>query len=76
MRDSLSSDQVAPVLIEEHLQALDRRLSIVLDQLERCVVRIGSESEIFKPEPRIEDYKENEALQPYNSDVDDDDVDF
>lgn len=76
MRDSLATDRLAPVIIEEHLEALDRRLSIIIEQLSRCVTRIGSEEEVFKPEPRIEDYKEKEAMQPYGSDLDDDDFDF
>lgn len=76
MRDSLATDRLAPVIIEEHLEALDRRLSIIIEQLTRCVTRIGSEEEVFKPEPRIEDYKEKEAMQPYGSDLDDDDFDF
>ncbi|XP_054762518.1 extracellular serine/threonine protein kinase FAM20C-like [Lytechinus pictus] len=76
MRDSLATDRIAPVIVEEHLEALDRRLSIILEQLSRCVTRIGSEDEVFKPEPRIEDYKEKEAMQPYGSDLDDDDFDF
>ncbi|XP_072167733.1 extracellular serine/threonine protein CG31145-like [Diadema setosum] len=75
MRESLSRDQVAPIVVEEHLQALDRRLSLILDHLARCVARMGSEEEVFKPEPLLEDYKENQP-QPYDSDVDDDDFDF
>lgn len=37
MRESLSKDPIAPVLAEQHLIALDRRVQIILEELRRCV---------------------------------------
>lgn len=37
MRESLAADPVAPVLLEPHLNALDRRLTIVLSAVQDCV---------------------------------------
>ena len=57
MRESMSRDIITPVVLEAHLQALDRRLAIILEQVQKCIVKLG-ESEVLKPEPRIEDYKD------------------
>ncbi|XP_071041858.1 extracellular serine/threonine protein CG31145-like [Parasteatoda tepidariorum] len=38
MRDSLADDPVAPVLLEAHLKALDRRVAKVLDAIRQCLV--------------------------------------
>lgn len=37
VRESLSNDPIAPVLWEPHLEALDRRLSIVLQAVRHCI---------------------------------------
>lgn len=40
MRESMSSDPVsknAPVLLEPHLEALDRRVGIILTALQDCI---------------------------------------
>jgi len=39
MRRSLSSDPLSPVLSDAHLEALDRRVGIVLDQIHQCLRR-------------------------------------
>lgn len=41
MRESLSRDPLTPVLTEDHLQALDRRLSQVLRTVGTCVKKLG-----------------------------------
>jgi len=37
MRRSLETDPLNPILTEAHLQALDRRIGVVLNQINRCV---------------------------------------
>uniref|UniRef100_A0A2K6GN28 FAM20A golgi associated secretory pathway pseudokinase n=1 Tax=Propithecus coquereli TaxID=379532 RepID=A0A2K6GN28_PROCO len=46
MRESLLEDQLAPVLTEPHLLALDRRLQIILRTVERCIEVYGEQSVI------------------------------
>ncbi|XP_060058627.1 pseudokinase FAM20A isoform X2 [Erinaceus europaeus] len=46
MRESLLEDQLAPVLTEPHLLALDRRLQIILNTVEGCVAAHGERSVI------------------------------
>uniref|UniRef100_A0A8C1IXY6 FAM20A golgi associated secretory pathway pseudokinase n=1 Tax=Cyprinus carpio TaxID=7962 RepID=A0A8C1IXY6_CYPCA len=46
MRESLSRDPLTPVLTEDHLQALDRRLGQVLRTVGKCVKKLG--------EPQVE----------------------
>lgn len=41
MAESLRQDRVAPVLFQPHLQALDRRLRLVLQAVGACVGRAG-----------------------------------
>ncbi|RXN25962.1 pseudokinase FAM20A-like protein [Labeo rohita] len=41
MRESLSRDPLTPVLTEDHLQALDRRLGHVLRTVGKCVKKLG-----------------------------------
>lgn len=37
MRESLTSDPLAPILWEPHLEALDRRVSIILETVRQCI---------------------------------------
>lgn len=37
MKESMSADPVAPVLLNEHLYALDRRVGIILNSLRECI---------------------------------------
>lgn len=37
MRESLATDRLSPVLLEPHLEALDRRLQKVLAMVENCM---------------------------------------
>ncbi|XP_014442643.1 pseudokinase FAM20A [Tupaia chinensis] len=46
MRESLLGDQLAPVLTEPHLLALDRRLHIILQTVEGCIEAHGEQSVI------------------------------
>lgn len=39
LREALAADPLAPVLVEPHLQALDRRLGKVLAVVERCLAK-------------------------------------
>ncbi|KAL0180276.1 hypothetical protein M9458_025718, partial [Cirrhinus mrigala] len=39
--ESLSRDPLTPVLTEDHLQALDRRLGHVLRTVGKCVKKLG-----------------------------------
>ncbi|KAL8602615.1 hypothetical protein ACOMHN_021962 [Nucella lapillus] len=48
LREVLTSDPVAPVLTPPHLEALDRRLEAVLQEVERCIERRGLKSVIFE----------------------------
>lgn len=43
MRESLADDPIAPILWEPHLEALDRRLSIVLQATRDCISRYPAE---------------------------------
>jgi hypothetical protein len=47
MRRSLSKDPLNPVITEAHLEALDRRVSIVLDNIYRCVLRFEGERQVI-----------------------------
>ena len=59
MRESLSRDMLFPVVLEAHLEAMDRRLKTILNEVQRCFQR-KSKDRVLKPEPRFEDYKEPE----------------
>lgn len=41
MEESLLRDRLSPVLIQRHLQALDRRLRLVLQVLAGCIEKEG-----------------------------------
>ncbi|XP_011875791.1 PREDICTED: uncharacterized protein LOC105566413 isoform X1 [Vollenhovia emeryi] len=46
MRQSMARDPVAPVLWEPHLDALDRRISIVLQAVRDCIARENSSQQV------------------------------
>uniref|UniRef100_U3KNM4 FAM20A golgi associated secretory pathway pseudokinase n=1 Tax=Oryctolagus cuniculus TaxID=9986 RepID=U3KNM4_RABIT len=46
MRESLLEDQLAPILTEPHLLALDRRLQTILKTVEACVEAHGKQNVI------------------------------
>ncbi|KAM9296637.1 pseudokinase FAM20A [Gastrophryne carolinensis] len=48
MRESLSRDRLNPILTEPHLQALDRRLQMVLQVVKDCVSIHGEETVLRK----------------------------
>ena len=41
MRESLSEDELDPIILEPHLHALDRRLDMVLRTVHKCVITNG-----------------------------------
>uniref|UniRef100_A0A8C4N9Z7 FAM20 C-terminal domain-containing protein n=1 Tax=Eptatretus burgeri TaxID=7764 RepID=A0A8C4N9Z7_EPTBU len=49
MRESLAQDVLAPLLTEQHLAALDRRVSIVLRNVRHCVRVYGAEN-VLEPD--------------------------
>ena len=55
MAESLRGDRVAPVLFQPHLEALDRRLRVVLQAVRDCVEKDGLHSVVeddLSPEHR------------------------
>ena len=46
MRQSMSKDPVAPVLWEPHLDALDRRINIILQVVRDCIARENSSQQV------------------------------
>ncbi|KTG37732.1 hypothetical protein cypCar_00032576 [Cyprinus carpio] len=56
MRESLSRDPLTPVLTEDHLQALDRRLGQVLRTVGKCVKKLG------EPQVVITDFVESSRV--------------
>lgn len=46
MRQSMAKDPVAPVLWEPHLDALDRRIGIVLQAIRDCIARENSSQQV------------------------------
>ncbi|XP_068119686.1 pseudokinase FAM20A [Hyperolius riggenbachi] len=48
MRESLSHDHLTTILTEPHLQALDRRLKIILKVVEDCINAHGEEAVLVK----------------------------
>jgi DNA-binding HxlR family transcriptional regulator len=44
MRDSMATDPVAPILLERHLRALDRRVKIILKTVYECVQKKGADN--------------------------------
>jgi len=43
MRDTMGTDPIAPVLWEPHLEALDRRVVIILQGIRDCLKKVDSE---------------------------------
>ena len=61
MRRSLAVDPVAPVLLEPHLLALDRRVAVVLQVVRECVNRAdGPEEVIFIRDDLYNNVKPNQ----------------
>lgn len=60
MRESLSTDLIAPVLYEPHYDALNRRLDIILVEIQKCLAAADLPEDVLKTEPSIEDYHEPE----------------
>ncbi|XP_026079011.1 pseudokinase FAM20A [Carassius auratus] len=56
MRESLSRDPLSPVLTEDHLQALDRRLGHVLRTVGKCAKKLG------EPQVVITDFVESSRV--------------
>lgn len=48
MRQSMARDPVAPVLWEPHLNALDRRIGIVLQAVRDCIARENSSQQVIR----------------------------
>lgn len=55
MRETMSSDPIAPVLWEPHLEALDRRVVIVLQGIRDCLKKVDSEEKKTVEENAAED---------------------
>ena len=43
LRGVMAADPVTPVLSDRHLDALDRRLKVILGHIEKCVGEVGPE---------------------------------
>ncbi|PIK46114.1 putative extracellular serine/threonine protein kinase FAM20C [Apostichopus japonicus] len=56
MRESMSTDPIAPVLYEPHYEALNRRLRIIIDVIDGCLATASAADDVLKKEPRYEDY--------------------
>ena len=52
MRESLSHDLLAPVLLEEHLLALDRRVKVILKMVNKCIQNYGHSRSITVDDKR------------------------
>lgn len=55
MRDTMSRDPIAPVLWEPHLEALDRRVVIILQGIRDCLKKVDSEERKAFEENAAED---------------------
>lgn len=47
MRKAMENDPIAPVLWEPHLQALDRRVAIILSKVRQCTQMNSAEDVIY-----------------------------
>jgi len=48
MRQSMAKDPVAPVLWEPHLDALDRRIGIILQAIRDCIAQENSSQQVLR----------------------------
>ncbi|XP_066291761.1 extracellular serine/threonine protein kinase FAM20C-like isoform X2 [Branchiostoma lanceolatum] len=48
MRESMRTDPITPILTEPHLLALDRRVRIILDTVEKCIKKKGVEKVLLE----------------------------
>lgn len=60
MRESLSSDPLTPVLAEQHLIALDRRVEIILQEIRKCITNLDA-----KRSSSLSDMAYNDELEIY-----------
>ena len=47
LKRSLRSEAIHPVLIDEHFEALDRRVNIILKAVAECVENHGADKVVF-----------------------------
>lgn len=47
MRESMATDPLAPILWEPHLQALNRRVDIVLASLRECIEHNSADDVLY-----------------------------
>lgn len=62
MRESMASDPAAPILWEAHLEALDRRVNILLNTFRECIVLNTIEDVLYSRDnfgERINDFVQN-----------------
>lgn len=45
MNESMSTDPLAPVLADQHLIALDRRVDMILQEIRKCVNKMNNNNE-------------------------------
>lgn len=50
LEDVLSVDPIAPVITDLHLQAMDRRLKIILNTIKLCIAKFNVDKVIIKNE--------------------------
>lgn len=55
MRDTMSGDPIAPVLWNPHLEALDRRVVIILQGIRDCLKKVDSDERKAFDDNAIED---------------------
>lgn len=55
MRDAMSTDPIAPVLWQPHLEALDRRVVIILQGIRDCLRKVDSEERKTFEDNAVED---------------------
>lgn len=56
MREAMSNDPIAPVLWEPHLEALDRRVVIILQGIRDCLKKVESDEKRAVDENAAEDF--------------------
>jgi len=60
MRESMSKDPIAPILWEPHLEALDRRVAIILKGIRDCVIQNAGTDVVISYE-NVKFYSDSEA---------------